>query len=183
MAVKTTEFDPRGDIKLKIGRNDSDPVLLTACSRTLARVSPVFERMLYGNFAEARKTTDDWIVNLPEDKHEPLAIFLNIAHCQFHHVPRILTVDEFYDITVLTNYYDSTRILVPWIGRWMGTLEEEAKGSNETMAKALWVSWEVGQKVPFSRIAMRMILESDGGLTAEHALVQELRMPPDIIGK
>ncbi|KAM5341763.1 hypothetical protein ACJ41O_014794 [Fusarium nematophilum] len=176
------EFDPHGDIKLHVGKEES-PAVFTACSRALSRASPVFERMLYGRFIEAKTRIpegQEWTVRLPEDKAAPLAVFLHVAHCSFHRVPRSLPVGELYDLTVLSNYYDGTRRLEPWIGRWMAEVEEGARESGVAMAKALWISWEFGRKESFLRIARRMLMESDGMVVDDPSL-QDLKMPPDII--
>ena len=184
---KTIEFDHHGDIKLEIGNTSSSgPTVFTACSRALARASPVFNRMLYGNFVEAREnsTSDSggWTVKLPEDKAVPLAIFLNISHTQFYRVPKIFSIDDLYDLVVLTHYYDSTRVLAPWTNSWMAAIDEDAANSITLMAKALWISWELGRKESFTRMARRILVESQGSLTADDAILQDLQIPPGIIG-
>ncbi|KAF4469556.1 nuclear pore [Fusarium albosuccineum] len=178
------DFDPRADIKLKVGGKGAGSVVFGACSRALSRASPVFERMLYGNFIEARSRQaegDEWIVELPEDKAEPFIVFLQIAHCRFNKVEKKLRLDLLYDLTVLTNYYDCTRLLEPWMGAWMSGMEDEMRKSSLNMAKALWISWEFGRKENFSRIARRMLMDSEGGMAIDDAIFLDLKMPPDII--
>ncbi|KAJ4184888.1 BTB domain-containing protein [Fusarium falciforme] len=172
------EFDPRADITLKVGREKK---LFSACSRALSRASPVFERMLYGHFTESKTRLaegEEWVVELPEDDSAPMEIFLNISHSHFGRVPRRMPLDELYDLTVLSNYYDCTRLLEPWINGWMASID--VRDSSVSMAKALWVSWEFGRKEAFSRMALRMLMESDMGRTAEDEF-DKLKMPPDII--
>ncbi|KAH7243068.1 hypothetical protein FSOLCH5_006690 [Fusarium solani] len=172
------EFDPRADITLKVGREKK---LFSACSRALSRASPVFERMLYGHFTESKTRLaegEEWVVELPEDDSAPMEVFLNISHSHFGRVPRRMPLDELYDLAVLSNYYDCTRLLEPWINGWMASIE--VRDSSVSMAKALWVSWEFGRKEAFSRMALRMLMESDMGRTAEDEF-DKLKMPPDII--
>ncbi|KAL5615751.1 hypothetical protein FOBRF1_004499 [Fusarium oxysporum] len=174
MSSENIVFDPRGDVKLCVG--ETDPVTLTACSRALARASPVFERMLFGLFMESRPANGgDWVVELPKDKPTALSIFLRISHGQFDQVPRKLSIDDLYDLTVLSNYYDGTHMLEPWMGRWMSLVEDDAKALKVSMAKSLWIAWEFGQKDSFCRIARRMLMESDGS-EDPHLIMQ-----PDII--
>lgn len=173
------EFDPRADITLKVGREKK---LFSACSRALSRASPVFERMLYGHFTESKTRLaegEEWVVELPEDDSAPMEVFLNISHSHFGRVPRRMPLDELYELAVLSNYYDCTRLLEPWINGWMASIE--VRDSSVSMAKALWVSWEFGRKEAFSRMALRMLMESDMGRTAEDEF-DKLKMPPDIIG-
>lgn len=169
-------FDPRGDVKLCVG--ETDPATFTACSGALARASPVFERMLFGQFMESKPTTSgDWLVELPEDEPEALSIFLQISHGQFDQVPRAPLIDDLYDLTALSSYYDGTHMLEPWVGRWMSLVEDDTKASKESMSKSLWLAWEFGRKDPFCRLARRMLMESDGSEDPH------LKMQPDIIGK
>ncbi|KAF5613634.1 uncharacterized protein FTJAE_13884 [Fusarium tjaetaba] len=167
-------FDPCGDVKLCVG--ETDPVTFTACSRALARASPVFERMLFGQFMESKPSNgEDRLVELPEDERKALSTFLNISHGQFDQVPRNPSIDDLYDLTVLSNYYDGTHMLEPWIGRWMSLVEDDTKASKESMAKSLWIAWEFGRKDPFCRLVRRMLTESDGSEDPH------LQMQPDII--
>ncbi|KAH7180031.1 uncharacterized protein B0J16DRAFT_179673 [Fusarium flagelliforme] len=174
MSSENTIFDPRGDIKLCVG--ETDPVTFTACSRALARTSPVFERMLFGRFIESKPSDDgEWIVKLSEDKPGAMSIFLRISHGQFNHVPQNPSIDELYDLTVLSNFYDSTGVLEPWIQRWVSSVEDKARATEETMVKGLWIGWEFGRKDTFARIARRLLMESRG---SEHP---DIQTPPDII--
>ncbi|KAF5691945.1 hypothetical protein FDENT_3148 [Fusarium denticulatum] len=174
MSLGNIVFDPRGDVKLCVG--ETDPVTFTACSRALARASPVFERMLFGQFMESKPTNgEDWLVELPEDEPKALSTFLHISHGQFDRVPRTPSIDDLYDLTVLSNYYDGTHMLEPWIGRWMSQVEDDANAPKVSMAKSLWIAWEFGRKDSFCRIARRMLMESDG------SEVPQLSMQPDII--
>lgn len=176
MSLEEMEIDPRGDIKLCVG--ETDPITFTVCSRALARTSPVFERMLYGNFIEANKPDDgEWIVSLPEDKATAMSLFLRISHGQFDHIPKTISIDDLYDLTVLSNYYDATRILEPWMGRWMSSMEDSEKRTKESMAKCLGIAWEFGFQDSFARTARRMLMESDGSEDPD------LQMVPDIVGK
>ncbi|KAH7123002.1 hypothetical protein EDB81DRAFT_665774 [Dactylonectria macrodidyma] len=186
MTTQSIEFDPHGDVKLQVGpREDSGQIMFTVCSRTLARVSPVFERMLFGNFAESRPNTlnskNEWIVKLPADKAGPLALFMYISHGHLHRIPKKLSIDKLYDLTTLTNYYDSTRILGPWVHSWMDFVEDDVRNSKASLSKALWVSWEFGHRELFERVAHKMLMESDGPIGANDPKFQDLGMPPQII--
>lgn len=182
------EFDKHGDLRLQVGSDETQPpIIFTVCSRALARVSPVFDRMLYGNFIEAKssksKESDEWVVKLPEEKPVPLSIFLYISHGHYHRVPSSLPVDELYNLTTLTHYYDSTRMLAPWIKSWVLSVEEDARESTTSMTKALWICWELGAKSSFTKIARQLMMESAGPLDPKDPIFQDLQTPPDIIGQ
>ncbi|SPN99147.1 related to nuclear pore protein [Cephalotrichum gorgonifer] len=204
MLPPTVEVDPRGDIKLRVAQADggddgdadshadtdtdtdtdagADPVTFLACSRALARASPVFARMLYGEFAESRhREGGEWMVDLPNDKAQPMRIFLDIAHGRFRDVPRVLSVDQLHELTVLTNYYDATAALIPWVDGWMSGIEEIVKDANAPMPKVLWITWELGRKDAFTTMSRRMLMESEGPGFMESGQVEDIQTPPDII--
>ncbi|KAI8963164.1 hypothetical protein F5Y11DRAFT_167532 [Daldinia sp. FL1419] len=183
MSVQLTEFDRRSDVKLRVGDGDSENVVFAVCSRSLARASPVFDRMLYGGFAEGQsnqaKDCNGWVVNLPEDKPAAMSVLLSIIHGLFERVPKTLSVDELYDLTVLTHFYDATRTLGPWSNTWMATMEKFERESKDLMPKMLWISWELGWKNTFSALTKRMVLESEASVlsTSEDCI----QFPPDIL--
>ena len=82
--TSTVIIDPRGDLHLGIGISGTggDPAQsFQVCSRTLARMSPVLERMLYGSFAESNSQRQtDWTIELPEVKAAPFALLAFICH-------------------------------------------------------------------------------------------------------
>lgn len=176
-------------VTLQVGRdcetkdNFWQPAEFLVCSRTLARASPVFDRMLYGPYIEAMGNKTDatgWTVALPEDKPAPMQVFLNIAHANFVLVPLILSVDSLYDLAVLTNYYDATPLLLPWIGAWMASLAEISQDANEIQYKMLWITWEFGRKEEFGAIAHRMLMEQPE--QCEEAAGDQVQVP-HILGK
>ncbi|PNH30255.1 hypothetical protein VD0002_g7166 [Verticillium dahliae] len=183
------EADPRGDLTLNVGNPSDDPSssrCFLVCSRTLARISPVFDRMLYGAFAESRgKHTAEaaWTVDLPEDPPFAFTIFVTISHGFVHKVPHSLSLDEQYGLTVLTHYYDVTRILAPWASRWIASLHEPNPGSPILLAKLLWISWELGRGPLFESTARRILTEAPGSLLDPDSPLHTLQMPPDIFGK
>ncbi|CAH0045574.1 unnamed protein product [Clonostachys solani] len=190
-STSPVDLDYHGDVKLRVGQSkDADglaiePTYFTACSRTLARISPVFDRMLYGHFAEARKPTtpdQDWIVNLPNDKPEPMGILLGIAHCQFLAVPKTLTLDQLYDLTVLTNYYDATALLSPWVDSWIACMDGISKqDARVLLPKVLWVAWELGKISILEDTARRMLLEVDGPPFMDTCEEEDIQTPPDVV--
>ncbi|KAF3803110.1 hypothetical protein GCG54_00011776 [Colletotrichum gloeosporioides] len=188
-----TELDPRGDVVFVVGSaaaEDTPARSFRACSRTMARVSPVFDRMLNGKFTEAKPAASgsgdpaaDWVVQLRDDKPDAFALFASIAHAQYRCVPRSLTIDKFYDLTVLTHYYDATPMLTPWLQGWISGIGEVPDVGSEglLMPKLLWISWELGHKQLFESTARRMVMECQGSMIGEDAGLEELSMPPEII--
>lgn len=206
MDVTTTDLvtiDPRGDLRLRVGpqqkkgkgeeeeeggevngETKDESKCFLVCSRTLARVSPVFDRMLHGPFAEGKPGDDkDWLVGLPEDKATAMEVFLNISHGFLQRAPRSLPMHELYDLTALTHYYDATPILAPWVRPWINALHDATTGPDDTVPKMIWISWELGHRQMFEATVRRITMEGPGSMFAEGSVLRQLQMPSDVIGK
>ncbi|OAA75283.1 hypothetical protein LEL_07271 [Akanthomyces lecanii RCEF 1005] len=169
--------DRRGDLRLEVGRepgtrDDSwQRAEFLVCSRTLARASPVFDRMLHGPFVEAKHDPKDsagWRVVLPDNNPAPMEVFLNIAHANVARIPHILSVDHLYDLAVLTNYYDATPLLSPWIDVWISSTSEISRDANMIQPKLLWISWEFGRTDTFRIVAHRLLMEEPSPARSIH---------------
>lgn len=105
-------FDPRGDLILEVGPNNASYLV---CSRSISRASPVFDKMLFGGFAESKPEADgEWRIQLPEDDPAAMRLLLNIIHGRFADVIAPATEKLLFDVTVLTDKYSLTHILRPW---------------------------------------------------------------------
>ncbi|KAM0270065.1 hypothetical protein ACHAQH_009549 [Verticillium albo-atrum] len=181
------EIDPRGDLKLKVGTANEDPSsarCFLVYSRTLARISPVFERMLYGTFVESRNKAvinATWTVHLPEDNLTAFNLFVRIAYGFLYKVLRWLSLDEIYELTVLTHYYDTTYILIPWVSTWIASLREPPPGNFILIPMLLWISWELGRRPLFESTAHRILMEAPGSILDPDSPLHTLQMPPDIL--
>jgi len=78
-------FDEDGDLTLIVGEDEQEFIV---CSKTVARVSRPFKRMLYGHFKEAKPADNSvsWSVELLEDDATAVEILMNIVHSNFHDV-------------------------------------------------------------------------------------------------
>ncbi|UNI24197.1 hypothetical protein JDV02_009963 [Purpureocillium takamizusanense] len=140
--------------------------------------------MLYGTFAEAKDNQDapdDWTISLGDDNPDAMKIFLDIAHDHFSAIPKALAVGDLYDLVVLTHYYDSTRLLTPWVEMWMSSLGSEQQTPPSDMPKLLWISWEFGRKEDLTAISQQMLLEFDGTWFNDAGNLEEIQTPPYII--
>ncbi|KAF9878375.1 hypothetical protein CkaCkLH20_03867 [Colletotrichum karsti] len=106
---ETVVVDQDGDLRLRVGSAPNRVATFVICSKTVGRVSPVFKRMLFGNFAEARPANDEeWVVELPDDDSNTFEIYLNIIHGWFDKVPNKLNVRKLASLLTVADKYDST---------------------------------------------------------------------------
>ncbi|KAJ4996043.1 hypothetical protein K4K48_009124 [Colletotrichum sp. SAR 10_66] len=175
------DMDPRGDLCLLVtpedGNDDgldrdhddddaasvkSDPSdtskngqRFVVCSRALSRASPVFCKMLYGHFAEADSSRSK-AVNL-NDAIEPMFLALLIIHGRFDIVPARLTVEELFDLLVVTNKYQMTGIARPWLHKWVPYLKAIPCSPHKDLLA--WIAWELGAEQMFAHVARAIARE------------------------
>ncbi|KUI59015.1 hypothetical protein VP1G_06241 [Cytospora mali] len=167
-------FDVDGDLRLDVGEDDKVQRFIV-CSKTLSRASKVFKAMLYGNFVESKPDNpgQEWAVELPEDDPKSLATILCIIHSKFSKVPNVVTRDELYGITVLTDKYDMTEILRPWATEWLKPYNPDTRPLGQNGDEALlWIAWELGYTKLFERALSHLqencIVNLHGKLLANH---------------
>ncbi|OLN88289.1 hypothetical protein CCHL11_00194 [Colletotrichum chlorophyti] len=162
-------FDYRGDLTLKVGtrgpKGQEIPEAIV-CSRSLARWSPIFSAMLFGKFSESRPANgDSWSVYLPDDDFQPLFILLSIAHGHFASIPEILTLNELYQFLILTDKYDMTKVLHPWVPSWLQPYERIVSISGNKVL--LCVAWELGNEPTFRTLATDLLLNSNANKNSQ----------------
>ncbi|KAH8652016.1 hypothetical protein BGZ61DRAFT_374829 [Ilyonectria robusta] len=184
MSTESITLDPRGDVTLQVTLPGHRTVDITACSRVLRRLLPAFERILYMDATEANvnevKNTK-WVISLTGDNLSALVTLLNMAHCYLDRVPKTLSMDELYDLTVVAHRYDASQLLGPWARTWMTAINDIIRDTGVLQPKALWISWELGQKEAFMMTAYRMLVELEAPELADNAAMYELLTPPCFI--
>ncbi|KAH8896340.1 hypothetical protein GQ53DRAFT_761261 [Thozetella sp. PMI_491] len=162
--MSTCQVDPCGDLFLTVGPETSKR-RFQVCSKTLSRASPVWKTMFYGPYLEAKPADEDhrdWVVALPDDDPDALAIIFNILHSNFECMPGYIDRYDLFKVTLMTNKYGITRILRPWVSQWMVDGEcEEVYGDDED---TIWVFWELGHVAFFKNFSDYFIssLEANG---------------------
>ncbi|KAI0861661.1 hypothetical protein F4860DRAFT_475817 [Xylaria cubensis] len=185
-------LDPKGDLRIDVGVYPAKSFVV--CSRTLARTSLFWDKLLYGEFGESKKPClqDDsleWTVKLPEDNPTAMGLLLNITHGRFDVVPSyedLLSIRDLYDISVVTDKYDMTHVLQPWARGWLRSALCSTQLTGESLREQycherLWISWVLGDKANFEEIAKILLLASCAFIrdsnSLRHAGVFE---PPEI---
>ncbi|KAI8250274.1 hypothetical protein K4K58_010030 [Colletotrichum sp. SAR11_239] len=159
----TTTFDSKGDLHLVVGSDvrDGDPSTFLVCSKALARASPVFDKMLFGPFAESRPSTESskqnsaWIVHLPGDEPAHFEVVLNILHCNFKKVAQRLPIPLLSGLVAIADKYDCIEIFRPWVNEWIPDLEPEGVYEEKL---TLHIAWHFGCISTFE-YALRAITE------------------------
>ncbi|KAK1775206.1 hypothetical protein QBC45DRAFT_360118 [Copromyces sp. CBS 386.78] len=148
-------IDTDGDLLLDVGGDEeselSQPQRFRVCSSALRRHSPVWKQMLFGPWKESKPAnaeSEEWIVELPGDSLKPMHIVLSIIHGRFNHVPPFLSLDELYELLILTNKYDMTDVVRLWCAQWAPVAHGDL--SSADTLKSLFTAWELGHEDLFA---------------------------------
>ncbi|KAH7020772.1 uncharacterized protein B0I36DRAFT_25522 [Microdochium trichocladiopsis] len=124
--------------------------------------------MLFGNFAESKRTevdgpdgTTEWLVELPDAPPQAMRKLFEIMHCRF--VPfeqgkiRIL-----YDLITMADCYDSVEILRPLSHVWVDGLRRlnVRELSATTLLAHAWVYYSLGQRADYEQTGTVLVLDS-----------------------
>ncbi|KAI1388562.1 uncharacterized protein F4822DRAFT_250212 [Hypoxylon trugodes] len=183
-------IDPNGDLCLRVGGLFAEDFIV--CSKTMARSSPFWQKMLYGEFAEGKKaqsqdTETEWIVKLPEDNPAAMRIILNIIHCRFDQVSGyedFVYTAHLYNLCILTDKFDMTHILRPWARGWSRSTHSQSDKLGQSLRskfchERLWVAWELGDQATFEAMAQALLLNSSSSTGNNLRYIGALE-PPEI---
>ncbi|PMD41635.1 hypothetical protein L207DRAFT_582063 [Hyaloscypha variabilis F] len=181
--VLSVEFASNGDLRLHIGGNNRHspsfpPFDAIVCSRTLSRISAVFEAMLRSEYQMSRDVSKakkqkncecglrDWCVKLEDGSVLSVWILLAITHSQFMAVPDRLPLAELYELLILCDkYLVDLQIIRPWAGTWFQQHASLAGSpGNEIL---LFVSRELGSMSTFETVVHRIFNDSEVNATGQ----------------
>ncbi|KAK7963993.1 hypothetical protein PG988_010967 [Apiospora saccharicola] len=158
------------------------PVTFRVCSRTLARSSPVWKKMLFGGFTESKPNDGDWVVTLPADNITAVEFFLNTIHARFDNLPSFLNdpdPDWLYQVAVTADKYDNVRLARPWAAVWVKNIMRDVRGGDEdlsTLEQYLWILWVLGAQSEFKKVIRYYVIAWE-----EEDLVHDVLEAPEII--
>ncbi|KAI1206140.1 uncharacterized protein F4807DRAFT_238867 [Annulohypoxylon truncatum] len=182
-------MDPKGDLCLEVGHLSAEFIV---CSKAMARSSPFWRKMLYGEFSEGKNAQSKdgkstWVVKLPEDNSAAMSIILNIIHSRFDQVSGyedFVYTTHLYNLCVLTDKYDMTHILRPWAKGWSRTTHIQCEKLGQSLRskfchERLWIAWELGDFVTFDAMSKALLLNSSSSAGNNLRYVGALE-PPEI---
>ena len=120
-----TVLDEDGDLELLIGEAESR---FKVCAAAMRRASRVWKRMLSNDWAERRPTDGEpWVVALPDDYPEIMAILLALAHARFCFVPNSFDLHTIYELLIAVDRYETHELIRPYVNSWTRVLEDAHK--------------------------------------------------------
>lgn len=149
---------PSGD--LLIYHNEfTIPLLL--CSKAFALLCKPWAKMVEYRMvmgSEESKEDERMKIDLSDDDPIALSILLYISHLRFEMVPSFLSLKQLFALSVLTDKYEATRMVRPWIAHWLSIWNI---ASMETKVANVWIAWEFGLLEDFERIATALVLDAE----------------------
>ncbi|KXJ85603.1 hypothetical protein Micbo1qcDRAFT_169280 [Microdochium bolleyi] len=170
-ALSTCVVDPRGDLWLHttgsagILEPPNVPTKFRVCSRTMARSSRVFEKMLFGGFAESKTENGaEWVVQLPDDATITMQPLFELMHSKFDSLERPAgersqsdLLDKLHSLIVAADKYDCISLLKPFAAQWVKVLTVEH--SNEwRLYRLAWIFYQLGCSDSYIEAATRLVV-------------------------
>lgn len=193
-ATETTcVLDPRGDLFVIASGHgswgSSNPVRFQVCSRTLARSSSTFERMLYGKFAESKPDgPQEWVVTLPSDPAPAMRQLFEIMHGKFRSLDTKASLTcQLYDLVTVADFYDSVAMLRPLDHPWISNLRDKKENSCNGLLRKAWIFYQLGRLADYEQVATRLVLDVSS-VTLRNCQVEQggnvplTALPPFLLG-
>lgn len=165
------EFDKLGDLILMVG---TAPAEFKVCSRAMARASIVFDKMLYGQWAESKhhRRIDEhhegqdhesgngedgfgrWTVELPDEDPETFSFILSRIHDDDEKVPNYPDFDTLHMLVIQIDKCDLFHLFARFVGKWTTALNDYAYDFGLRAARldvgrcdstVLTIAWLLGQ--------------------------------------
>ncbi|KAK4199190.1 hypothetical protein QBC40DRAFT_85409 [Triangularia verruculosa] len=151
-------LDHDGDLFLVVGGQFRKKTTFQVDASALRRASPVWKAMLFGPWKESKpQDGSKWIVKLPEDDVDALTVILGIIHNNYDSVPSDMTnVLLLWNILVVCDKYDMTRVLKPWIPSWAKNMKSLKNAHMQT----IYIAWELGEEDWFASIFKDLVFNS-----------------------
>ena len=173
------ELDSHGDIILNI-KNGADHRSFRISSHAMRLASPVWEKMLTGQWMESHKTA----ISLEDDNPDTLLIVLRAAHLQHHKLPKKLTFGQIVKLAVVCDKYDTATVVRPFLNQWITPFQMNylVPGYEQWLS----IAWTFGYRDQFMNIAHHLTRtlnmdNEDRCLNVNGEILGEL-LPTDILG-
>ncbi|KAF5986993.1 hypothetical protein FBULB1_2199 [Fusarium bulbicola] len=172
-------------------REDGSPneVEFRVSTKHLCIASPVFRKMIQGNFQESQPNenglfeirTSDW-------NTRALLVLLDIIHGHHRQVPRDLDLDTVVQIGFLVDYYDCLEVVEIFFERWQAHISDWRKYCwilfdkssvdpfGESQLLMLFVAFTFRDEVVFKNLTVSAILTTSGHIETH------LPIPSQILG-
>ncbi|KAF5008386.1 hypothetical protein FDECE_5342 [Fusarium decemcellulare] len=163
LKLEDIQFDDQGDLWLSVGTRPSQDMRVD--SRVLCRASPIFRKMLQGEWIERKPEHGVWKVVLPDDDSESFALAMDMAHGLFQRIKPEIAPQDLYSLCVVTNKYDMTNVLRPMERSWVLPHASQVGAGDANWVLALgemmFVAWELGRRTNLEGMAHRLIKDCD----------------------
>lgn len=159
-------------------------IQMRVSSKHLSLVSPVFARLMKGQFAESLSLRSAGTIEVPLPGDDPLAlqIICNIIHGHFRKVPRKVDIGLLTQIAILIDKYALHEIAEMCTDMWFQKLEEEIPQTwNEELMPWLCVSWVLRKPKAYRQITRTAMQESQDKL--ENTVEFDLAIPRRVLGQ
>ncbi len=147
----------RGDVMLKLGRDDSTGCKALVSSTLLSVISPVFQAMFQGPFSESRalSVSSPPTIPLKDDDQQAMLLICRIAHFQTSELPNLLRPIVLADFAVACDKYQCADAVQAWSKVWIA--KALAVLSSDDFDKILFVTYVLDLPEEFEQATLTLI--------------------------
>lgn len=178
---RLVKFDPRGDVELRVKSSREDLEIHTVfyvCSRTLARVSAVWESFLFSAESEGSSPLCHRTVFLDLKKTRAMEIILHILHHNTSKIPALLGTSDLKYFLCVGRMIGVMSPLSMWGTKWFNSIppwSESRNGIAGVLLYRMWFANDLGLTDKFHEsmrdIASKLRLDSNGNLAFHLPLI------------
>ncbi|KAJ8059604.1 hypothetical protein OCU04_011259 [Sclerotinia nivalis] len=176
-----------GDVRAKVFYEGRE-VSFKLSSHALSFASPVWKKLIFPPFPLPTSRTDgeepnskkscvanepftDIELDFTEDNAEALLVLLRIAYLQFSTVPSNLPYVILYNVTVICDKYNCTKLVKPWLKDWLK--DEQYEAHLPRQEGWLWIAYCFGRRKLFYDMVNVLVLSACIGHDNECLIIEE----------
>ncbi|SMR64264.1 unnamed protein product [Zymoseptoria tritici ST99CH_3D1] len=158
LAACVVTIHPAGDAII-IAKSDDIKAHFIVSSQAFALVCEPWNAMVkYRATMGEQKSTHQMEFTLEDDDWGALEVVLRIAHLQFNKLSE-LDLEDVLDLALLTDKYQATAIVGPWISGWLEKTWKKA--SIKDRIQNFWIAWEYGLLEDLKDLGRTMIMGTE----------------------
>ncbi|KJX93774.1 hypothetical protein TI39_contig4258g00010 [Zymoseptoria brevis] len=152
-------IDPAGDAIIVAKDGDGARTFIIS-SKAFSLVSEPWSAMVkYRTTMGPPATTQRMEFTLEDDDVSALELLLRIAHLQFRAVSPLIDLRGLLELSVLTDKYQATEVVRPWLKGWLE--ESWEKADDRAKIEHIWIAWEYGLLEELERLVAILVLEAE----------------------
>ncbi|PPJ59565.1 hypothetical protein CBER1_11690 [Cercospora berteroae] len=176
-------FDPQGDLILIVNGYTGLQRFLVASHAFALACKPWADMIRYQGILGREAGNQPSQIKFEDDDAAALEILLNIAHLRFRQIPDKLEFQQLLALSILTDKYQATPLISPWMQQWASNLHNLVQGPGHE--EFSWIAWDFGMEEEFEQLSARITLNAtidhEGNCVVGETTASAQHLPPGLV--